>query len=99
MTWLELERLRLTTERVTQPAIFRMPVGVSAPIVEFLASVIGALAAGALAKAVGGRTSPTPTALRALIVRKVGKGGAEPRSKMAQATLAEALIASVAHNT
>jgi hypothetical protein len=69
-------------------------------MVEFLASVIGALAAGALAKAVGGRAvTDAYDALRALIVRKVGKGGAEPRSKTAQATLAEALVASVAHNT
>lgn len=69
-------------------------------MVESLASVIGALAAGALAKAVGGRAvTDACDALRALIVRKVGKGGAEPRSKTAQATLAEALVASVAHNT
>jgi hypothetical protein len=69
-------------------------------MVEFPASVIGALAAGALAKAVGGRAvTDAYDALCALIVRKVGKGGAEPRSKTAQATLAEALIASVAHNT
>jgi hypothetical protein len=69
-------------------------------MVEFLASVIGALAAGALAKAgdVGGRAViDAYDALRALIVRKLGKGGAvqsledEPRSEAAQATLAEAL--------
>jgi hypothetical protein len=69
-------------------------------MVEFLASVIGALAAGALAKAgeVGGRAvTDAYDALRSLIVRKLGKGGAvqsledEPRSEAAQATLAEAL--------
>ncbi len=69
-------------------------------MVEFLASVIGALAAGALSKAgdVGGRAvTDAYDALRALIVRKLGKGGAvqsvedEPRSETAQATLAEAL--------
>jgi hypothetical protein len=69
-------------------------------VVEILASVIGALAAGALAKAadVGGRAvTDAYDALRALIVRKLGKGGAvqsvedEPRSETAQATLAEAL--------
>jgi hypothetical protein len=69
-------------------------------MVEFLASVIGALAAGALAKAgdVGGRAvTDGYDALRALIVRKLGKGGAvqsvedEPRSETAQAALAEAL--------
>jgi len=69
-------------------------------MVEFLASVIGALAAGALAKAgeVGGRAViDAYDALRSLIVRKLGKGGAvqsledEPRSEAAQATLAEAL--------
>jgi hypothetical protein len=69
-------------------------------MVEFIASVIGALAAGALAKAgdVGGRAvTDAYDALRALIVRKLGKGGAvqsledEPRSEAAQATLAEAL--------
>jgi hypothetical protein len=68
--------------------------------VEFRASVIGALAAGALSKAgeVGGRAvSDAYDALRALIVRKLGKGGAvqsledDPRSEAAQATLAEAL--------
>jgi hypothetical protein len=69
-------------------------------MVEFLASIIGALAAGALAKAgdVGGRAViDAYNALRSLIVRKLGKGGAvqsledEPRSEAAQATLAEAL--------
>jgi hypothetical protein len=48
-------------------------------MVEFLASVIGALAAGALSKAgdVGGRAvTDAYNALRALIVRKLGKGGA-----------------------
>jgi len=69
-------------------------------MVEFLASVIGALAAGALAKAgdIGGRAVVDAyDALRALIVRKLGKGGAvqsvedEPHSETAQAALAEAL--------
>jgi hypothetical protein len=69
-------------------------------MVEFLAGIIGALAAGALAKAgdVGGRAvTDAYDALRALIVRKLGKGGAvqsvedEPRSESAQAALAEAL--------
>jgi len=69
-------------------------------MVEVLASVIGAFAAGALAKAgdVGGRAvTDAYDAFRALIVRKLGKGGAvqsvedEPRSETAQATLAEAL--------
>jgi hypothetical protein len=69
-------------------------------MVEFLASVIGALAAGALAKAgeVGGRAVVDAyDGLKALIVRKLGKGGAvqsvedEPRSETAQAALAEAL--------
>src|ERR1700739_1719068 len=69
-------------------------------MVEFLAGIIGALAAGALAKAgdVGGRAvTDAYDALRALIVRKLGKGGAvqsvedEPRSETAQAALAEAL--------
>jgi hypothetical protein len=67
---------------------------------EFLSSVIEALAAGALAKAgdIGGRAvADSYDALRALIVRKLGKGGAvqsveeEPRSELAQAALAEAL--------
>jgi hypothetical protein len=69
-------------------------------MVEFIAGVIGALAAGALAKAgeVGGRAvTDAYDALRGLIVRKLGKGGAvqsvedEPRSETAQAALAEAL--------
>jgi hypothetical protein len=69
-------------------------------MVEFLASVIGALAAGALAKAgdIGGKAvADAYDALRGLLVRKLGKGGAvqsvedEPRSEAAQATLAEAL--------
>ena len=69
-------------------------------MVEFLAGIIGALAAGALAKGgdVGGRAvTDAYDALRALIVRKLGKGGAvqsvedEPRSESAQAALAEAL--------
>src|SRR5262252_3215951 len=69
-------------------------------MVEFLAGIIGALAAGALAKAgdVGGRAvTDAYDALRALIVRKLGEGGAvqsvedEPRSETAHAALAEAL--------
>ena len=68
-------------------------------MVEFLASVIGALAAGALeSRGIGGRAVVDAyDGLRALIVRKLGKGGAvqsvedEPRSEAAQATLAEAL--------
>jgi len=69
-------------------------------MVEFLASIVGALAAGALAKAgdVGGRAvTDAYDALCAVIVRKLGKGGAvqsvedEPRSEPAQAALAEAL--------
>ena len=69
-------------------------------MIEFLASIVGALTAGALAKAtdVGGRAvADAYDGLRALIVRKLGKGGAvqsvedEPRSEPAQAALAEAL--------
>jgi CspA family cold shock protein len=69
-------------------------------MVEFLASVIGALAAGALAHAgdIGGRVvADAYDALRALIVHKLGKSGAvqsvedEPRSESAQVALAEAL--------
>jgi hypothetical protein len=69
-------------------------------MIEFLASIVGALTAGALAKAgdVGGRAvADAYDALRALVVRKLGKGGAvqsvedEPRSEPAQAALAEAL--------
>lgn len=69
-------------------------------MIEILASIVGALAAGALAKAgdVGGRAvTDAYDALRTLIVRKLGKGGAvqsmddEPRSEKAQAALAEAL--------
>jgi hypothetical protein len=67
---------------------------------ELLAGIIGAFALGALAKAgeVGGRAVVDAyDGLRALIVRKLGKGGAvqsvedEPRSETAQAALAEAL--------
>jgi hypothetical protein len=67
---------------------------------QFLANVIGALAAGALAKAgdIGGRAvADAYDGFRALIVRKLGKGGAvqsvedEPRSEAAQTALAEAL--------
>lgn len=69
-------------------------------MIEFLANIVGALAAGALAKAgdVGGRAvGDAYDALRALIVRRLGKGGAvqsvedEPRSEPAQAVLVEAL--------
>lgn len=69
-------------------------------MIEFVASVIGALAAGALAKAsdIGGRVAADAyDALRALIVRKLGKSGAvqgledDPHSETAQAALAEAL--------
>jgi hypothetical protein len=67
---------------------------------EFLAGIIGALAAGALAKAgdIGGRAvADAYDSLRDLIVRKLGKGGAvqsvedEPRSEAAQTALAESL--------
>ena len=66
---------------------------------ELLASIIGALSAGALAKAgdIGGRAvTDAYDGLRALIVRKIGKGGAvqsveDARSEAAQAALAEAL--------
>jgi len=69
-------------------------------MIECLSTVIGALAAGALAKAgdLGGRAvADAYDALRALIVRKLGKVGAvqlvedEPHSETAQAALAEAL--------
>jgi hypothetical protein len=69
-------------------------------MVESLVSIIGALAAGALAKAegIGGRVvADAYDCLRTLIVRKLGKDGAvqsvedEPRSEAAQAALAEAL--------
>jgi hypothetical protein len=71
-----------------------------AHMIEFLTSIVGALTAGALAKAgdVGGRAvADAYDVLRALIVRKLGKGGAvqsvedEPRSEPAQLVLAEAL--------
>jgi hypothetical protein len=67
---------------------------------ELIASVIGALAAGALAKAgdIGGHTvTDAYDALRELIVRKLGKDDAvqnvedEPRSEAAQKALAEEL--------
>src|SRR5260370_32466843 len=70
-------------------------------MVAFLTTVIGALAAGALAKAgeIGGRAAVDAyEGLRALIVLKLGKGGAvqsledEPRSEAAQAALAQALV-------
>ena len=71
---------------------------------EFLASIIGALVAGALAKTaeIGGGQAVAHAydGLRSLIVRKLGKGGAvqsvedEPRSEAAQAVLAEALTKS-----
>jgi hypothetical protein len=69
-------------------------------MLEFLASIVGAFAAGALAKVgeIGGRTvADAYDGLRALVVRKLGKSGAvqsvedEPRSEAAQAALAEAL--------
>jgi hypothetical protein len=69
-------------------------------MIEFLVSIVGALTAGALAKAgdVGGRAvADAYDALRSLIVGKLGKGGAvqsvqdEPRSEPAQAALIEAL--------
>ena len=69
-------------------------------MIEFLATVIGTFSAGVLAKAgeIGGRAvSDAYDALRALIVRKLGKGGAvqsvedDPHSETAQAALAEAL--------
>lgn len=69
-------------------------------MIEILASIVGALAAGALAKAgeIGGRAvTDAYDGLRAVTVRKLGKGGAvqsvedEPRSEPAQAALAEAL--------
>jgi hypothetical protein len=67
---------------------------------ELLAGVIGALAAGALAKAseIGGRTvTDAYDALKSLIIQKLGKGGAvqsvedEPRSETAQTALAVTL--------
>jgi hypothetical protein len=67
---------------------------------EILTSVVGAVAAGALAKAgeIGGRAvTDAYDALRTLIVRKLGKDGAvqvvedDPRSETAQAVLIEAL--------
>ena len=69
-------------------------------MVDILADVIGAFAAGALAKVgdVGGRAvSDAYDGFRALLVRRLGKGGAvqsledDPRSEIAQAGLAEAL--------
>ena len=69
-------------------------------MVELLGSIIAALSAGALAKAndIGGKAvDDAYDALRSVIVRKLGKGGAaqsvedEPRSETAQAALAEAL--------
>jgi len=69
-------------------------------MVEFLASVIGALAGGALAKAgdIGGQAvADAYDAFKGLIVRKLRKGGAvqsvedEPSSEAAQTALAEAL--------
>jgi len=69
-------------------------------MIEFLAGIIGALAAGALAKAgdIGGRAvADAYDSLRALIVRKLGKGGAvqsvedDPHSEAAQTALAESL--------
>ena len=69
-------------------------------MIEFLASIVGAFAAGAVAKAgdIGGQAvADAYDALRTVIVRKLGKAGAaqsvedEPRSETAQAALAEAL--------
>lgn len=69
-------------------------------MIEVIAAIIGALSAGALAKIsdIGGHAvADSYDALRSLIVRKLGKGGAvqsvedEPRSEPAQAALAEAL--------
>jgi hypothetical protein len=74
--------------------------GRDAPMTEYLASIIGALAAGAIAKAgdIGGRAvADAYDGLRTLIVHKLGKGRAvqnveaEPRSETAQAALADAL--------
>jgi hypothetical protein len=68
--------------------------------IQYLGSIVGALAAGALAKTgdIGGRVvTDTYDALRTLIIRKLGKIGAvqsvedEPRSETARAALAEAL--------
>jgi hypothetical protein len=69
-------------------------------LMDFLTGVVGALAAGALAKAgeVGGKAViDAYGALKDLIVRKLGKGGAaqsvedEPHSEPALQALAEAL--------
>src|SRR5205085_314367 len=81
-------------------AIVQLPTGEVSQWLSFLLALSEPLAAGALAKAgdVGGRgVTDAYDALRALIVRKLGKGGAvqsvedEPRSEAAQAALAEAL--------
>jgi hypothetical protein len=65
-----------------------------------LVSIIGALVAGAVAKAgeVGGKAiADAYDGLKSLLVRKLGKGGAvqsvedEPKSEAAQAALAEAI--------
>ena len=65
-----------------------------------LVSIVGALVAGAVAKAgeVGGKAiGDAYDALKSLVVRKLGKGGAvqsvedEPKSEAAQAALAEAI--------
>ncbi len=67
-----------------------------APMTEFLACIIGALVAGALAKAgkVGGRAvADADDALRALILIKLGRDGVlqsledDPRSETAQGAL------------
>jgi hypothetical protein len=69
-------------------------------MIEILAGVVAALAAGALAKAneIGGRAvTDAYDGLKSLVTRKLGKGGAvqsvedDPRSEAAQTTLAEAL--------
>jgi hypothetical protein len=69
-------------------------------MLEFLSGIIGALAAGAVAKVgeLGGRAvADAYSGLRALLVQKLGKSGAvqnvedEPRSEAAQTALAEVL--------
>jgi hypothetical protein len=70
-------------------------------MIEFIAVIVGALAAGALSKAgeLGGQAvTDAYDALRTLIVQKLGKSGAvqsvedEPQSESAQAALVEALV-------
>jgi hypothetical protein len=85
--------------RTPNGGILVQNVGV-APMESVLASIISALVSGAVAKTadVGGKAiADVYDGLKALIVRKLGKGGAvqsvedEPRSEPAQAALAEAL--------